>query len=174
MIFSRASWLLLSSASTVESRARADSLSRSRSISRATANDASSMALMALSRSRRSPSSMGRYYYGGRGPHSLRYALSSQKRPTTGASNDRRRLGRTRAASSLWLRATLHPRAGHHPLAPRRTSYGRAAAPLLPPTLGDCKTSAALPAREHLLWSNPRRFRAAYGRSTGQRRGARR
>src|SRR5215212_2049816 len=63
MIFSSASRLLVNSASTVESRARADSPSRSRSSSQATADVASSMALMALSSSRRSRRSMRRYYY---------------------------------------------------------------------------------------------------------------
>src|SRR5215211_3684285 len=60
MIFSSAIRLLLSSASTVESLARVDSPSRSRSTSRATADAASSMALMALSKSRRSRSSIRR------------------------------------------------------------------------------------------------------------------
>ena len=63
MIFSRVSRLLFNSASTVESRARAVSPSLSLSTSRATAEAASSMALTALCRSRRSRSSMKRYYY---------------------------------------------------------------------------------------------------------------
>src|SRR5215216_4912235 len=60
MISSSASRLLLSSASTVERRAREVSRSLSRSTSRATAVAASSMAVTALSSVSRSRSSMGR------------------------------------------------------------------------------------------------------------------
>src|ERR687889_2162068 len=60
MIFSRASWLLFSSASTVERRAREVSRNRSRSTSRATAEAASSMAVTALCNVSRSRSSTGR------------------------------------------------------------------------------------------------------------------
>ena len=60
MIFSKARRLRLSSASTVERRAREDSVSRSRSTSAATAAPASSMAVIALSSRMRSRSSTQR------------------------------------------------------------------------------------------------------------------